>query len=112
MLMVGGIVHYGTGMLIKTAMVFGALIAATDPVAVVALFRRLGVPRRLQVLLEGESLFNDGTAIVMFNLVVDIALAGSFNLLDTVTSFLTVAGGGALIGIGSGHACFSNYPPH
>ena len=102
MLMVGGIVHYGTGMLIKTAMVFGALIAATDPVAVVALFRRLGVPRRLQVLLEGESLFNDGTAIVMFNLVVDIALAGSFNLLDTATNFLTVAGGGALIGIALG----------
>jgi CPA1 family monovalent cation:H+ antiporter len=98
MLMVGGIVSFGTGMAVKTAMIFGALIAATDPVAVVALFRRLGVPRRLQVLLEGESLFNDGTAIVMFNLVVDIALAGSFNLLDTVTDFLTVAGGGALIG--------------
>ena len=102
MLMVGGIVHLGTGMLIKTAMVFGALIAATDPVAVVALFRRLGVPRRLQVLLEGESLFNDGTAIVMFNLVVDIALVGSFNLLNTVTDFLTVAGGGTLVGIGLG----------
>lgn len=99
MLMVGGIVHFGTGMLIKTAMVFGALIAATDPVAVVALFRRLGVPRRLQVLLEGESLFNDGTAIVMFNLVVDIALVGQFDLLNTVASFLTVAGGGTLIGI-------------
>jgi len=102
MLMVGGIVHLGTGMLIKTAMVFGALIAATDPVAVVALFRRLGVPRRLQVLLEGESLFNDGTAIVMFNLVVDIALVGRFNLVNTVTDFLTVAGGGTLIGIGLG----------
>jgi len=102
MLMVGGIVHLGTGMLIKTALVFGALIAATDPVAVVALFRRLGVPRRLQVLLEGESLFNDGTAIVMFNLVVDIALVGRFNLVNTVTDFLTVAGGGTLIGIGLG----------
>jgi len=102
MLMVGGIVHYGTGMLIQTAMVFGALIAATDPVAVVALFRRLGVPRRLQVLLEGESLFNDGTAIVMFNLVVDIALVKQFNLLDSFTNFLTVAGGGVLIGIALG----------
>lgn len=102
MFMVGGIVHYGTGMAIKTAMVFGALIAATDPVAVVALFRRLGVPRRLQLLLEGESLFNDGTAIVMFNLVVDIALAGEFNLLDTSTNFLTVAGGGTLVGVALG----------
>jgi CPA1 family monovalent cation:H+ antiporter len=102
MLMVGGIVHYGTGMLIQTAMVFGALIAATDPVAVVALFRRLGVPRRLQVLLEGESLFNDGTAIVMFNLVVDIAVVKQFNFLDSFTNFLTVAGGGTLIGIALG----------
>ena len=67
-LLVGGVVAAGTGLTIQIAMVFGALISATDPVAVVALFRRLGVPRRLQVLLEGESLFNDGTAIVMFNL--------------------------------------------
>jgi len=103
-LLVGGIVHYGTGMLIglETAMVFGALIAATDPVAVVALFRRLGVPRRLQVLLEGESLFNDGTAIVLFNLVVGIAVAERFSLINTATNFLTVAGGGTLIGIGLG----------
>ena len=46
------------------ALVFGALIAATDPIAVVAVFRSLGVPLRLSVLLEGESLLNDGTAIV------------------------------------------------
>ena len=58
---------------IELAFVFGALIAATDPVAVVALFRRLGVPKRLQVLLEGESLFNDGTAIVLFSIMLAIA---------------------------------------
>src|SRR5512143_3721031 len=81
-LLVGGVVAAGTGLAIQTAMVFGALVSATDPVAVVALFRRLGVPRRLQVLLEGESLFNDGTAIVMFNLMLSIAVAGKFDAID------------------------------
>lgn len=59
-LMVGWLVAQGTGLALPIALVFGALVSATDPVAVVALFRRLGAPRRLQVLLEGESLFNDG----------------------------------------------------
>ena len=97
--LVGGVVAGGTGLAIQVALVFGALISATDPVAVVALFRRLGVPRRLQVLLEGESLFNDGTAIVMFNLMLSILLAGHLNVIDSVRQFLTVSGGGVLIGI-------------
>ena len=101
-LFVGGVVAWGTGLTIQAALVFGALISATDPVAVVALFRRLGVPRRLQVLLEGESLFNDGTAIVMFNLMIAIALAGQFNLVSSVRDFITVSGGGVLIGIAFG----------
>jgi CPA1 family monovalent cation:H+ antiporter len=101
-LFVGGVVAVGTGLTIQAALVLGALVSATDPVAVVALFRRLGVPRRLQVLLEGESLFNDGTAIVMFNLMIAIALAGQFNLVTSVRDFLTVSGGGVLIGIALG----------
>jgi CPA1 family monovalent cation:H+ antiporter len=101
-LFVGGVVAWGTGLSIQAALVLGALISATDPVAVVALFRRLGVPRRLQVLLEGESLFNDGTAIVMFNLMTAIALAGQFNFVTSVRDFMTVAGGGVLIGIALG----------
>ncbi|MGZ9221047.1 MAG: cation:proton antiporter domain-containing protein, partial [Anaerolineales bacterium] len=57
--LVGGIVYLGAGISLANAIIFGAIIAATDPVAVIALFRTLGVPRRLQMLLEGESLFND-----------------------------------------------------
>ena len=52
----------------KHALVFGTIISATDPIAVIAIFRSLGVPKRLSVLLEGESLLNDGTAIVFFTL--------------------------------------------
>jgi Na+:H+ antiporter len=65
---VAGALHLAQGFPWKHAMVFGALISATDPIAVVAIFKDLGVPRRLAVLLEGESLLNDGTAIVFFTL--------------------------------------------
>jgi Na+:H+ antiporter len=101
-LFVGGVIALGTGLAIQAALVLGAIVSATDPVAVVALFRRLGVPRRLQVLLEGESLFNDGTAIVMFNLMIAVALAGRFNLATSIRDFITVSGGGVLIGIAFG----------
>ena len=95
---VGGAIHWGTGIAVSTALVFGALIAATDPVAVVALFKQLGVPKRLQILLEGESLFNDGTAIVMFGLMLDIAIRGEFDLGTSLIDFVRVAGGGVLVG--------------
>src|ERR1041385_798843 len=101
-LFVGGIVAWGTGLTIQAALVLGALVSATDPVAVIALFRSLGVPRRLQVLLEGESLFNDGTAIVMFNLMTSVALVGGFSLVTGVRDFITISGGGVLIGVALG----------
>jgi len=107
-LVVGGVIYIANiGIGLQLAMVFGALIAATDPVAVVSLFRRLGVPKRLQVLLEGESLFNDGTAIVMFHIMLAIAgvatngestLTTDSGLDLWVTEFLKVAGGGLLTG--------------
>ena len=101
---VGGLVAWGLALSLPVALVFGALIAATDPVAVVAVFRTLGVPKRLAVLLEGESLLNDGTAIVIFNLVVAVALAGQFSLIQGVADFVRVAAGGVLIGLAAGWA--------
>jgi CPA1 family monovalent cation:H+ antiporter len=68
MLITGSILSFGAGLPLSAALVFGALIAATDPVSVVGIFRRIGAPKRLEVLLEGESLFNDGTAIVLFGI--------------------------------------------
>ncbi len=97
--LVGFAIQWGTGMAMTTALVFGALIAATDPVAVVALFKQLGVPKRLQVLLEGESLFNDGTAIVMFGLMLDIAVKGEFIFTESLIDFVRVAGGGVFVGV-------------
>jgi len=90
---------------LPVALVFGALVSATDPVAVVALFRALGAPKRLQILLEGESLFNDGTAIVVFHLVlaqVVQAHGEEFLLGPAIVEFIKVAGGGLFVGLALG----------
>ena len=104
MLIVGGVLSFGTSLGLLSAMVFGALIAATDPVAVVALFRLLGVPKRLSVLVEGESLLNDGTAFVLFNLMLAVVITGQFNLLNSLADFARESVGGVVIGLVLGWA--------
>lgn len=96
--LVGGIVSFGAGIPMAYAIIFGSIIAATDPVAVIALFKSLGVPTRLQVLLEGESLMNDGTAIVIFNIAAAAAVTGEFSIRDGFADFLASAGLGLGIG--------------
>lgn len=99
-IVVGGIVAWGTGLALPVALVFGTLVSATDPVSVVALFRAMGVPKRLRLLLEGESLLNDGTAIVLFNLLLVAAIRGTerFSLSTGALEFIRVSGGGLLVG--------------
>lgn len=100
MAIVGALVSVGTGIPIIFALVFGAIVAAIDPVAVIALFRTIGVPKRLEVLLEGESLLNDGTSVVLFGLVISIAITSTeFNLLTSVLDFIRIAGGGIVVGL-------------
>jgi CPA1 family monovalent cation:H+ antiporter len=101
-ILVGGIVAIGAELALSVAVIFGALIAATDPVAVVALFRALGVPRRLAVAVEGESLFNDGTAIVIFNITLAAELSGVFDPLAGLFDFAQVALGGLAVGVALG----------
>jgi CPA1 family monovalent cation:H+ antiporter len=96
---VGGMLVFGIKLSLPIALVFGSLIAATDPVSVVALFRTLGVPKRLSVLIEGESLFNDGTAIVLFNLMLAIAISSKLNLIESVGKFFSVSIGGIIVGL-------------
>jgi CPA1 family monovalent cation:H+ antiporter len=86
------------------ALVFGALIAATDPIAVVAAFRSLGVPQRLSVLLDGESLLNDGTAIVFFMLSLSLVNGADVTAGQLATDFLEIVGFGGLIGAAVGLA--------
>lgn len=103
---VGGIVFQVLDIPLLGALAFGALIAATDPVAVIAFFKSLGVSKRLSILLEGESLFNDGVAIVIFNLAIGAAAAAlaagggtpDFSLAAAIIEFLRVS----LVGVGVG----------
>lgn len=108
MFTVGYVIQAFTPLGWGAALVFGSLIAATDPVAVVALLRSLGLPKRIQVLLEGESLLNDGTAIVVFTIMVGLAdgiPAGAAvhvsvdNLFSYFGEFLIVALGGLAVGL-------------
>jgi CPA1 family monovalent cation:H+ antiporter len=104
MVIVGYLVTWGTGLPLVMTLIFGAVVAASDPVAVIALFRKMNVPKRLQVILEGESLLNDGTAIVLFGIVTGAALgAHQFNLLMGIIDFLRISGGGLVIGLGLGY---------
>ncbi len=90
---------YFTDLSLTTSLLVGASLSATDPVSVVALFRELGAGKRLTILMEGESLFNDGVAVVAFLLLVGIPLGTQqFSLANTITSFFTFVG----IGIGIG----------
>ncbi len=90
--------------MLSQGLVFGALIAATDPIAVVALFRTLQVPSRLNLLVEGESLLNDGTAIVFFALILATVTGGTPTVSSLAAQFLATTAGGALIGIAVGFA--------
>lgn len=80
------------------AIAFGALISATDPVAVISFFRTLGVSKRLAILVEGESLFNDGVAIVVFTIATGLGVAGEFILSEALVEFFVVAFGGLAVG--------------
>ena len=83
-----------------TALVFGSLISATDPVAVVAILKELGVSKRLGTLIEGESLLNDGTAIVLFTVLFSVIQHGTGGLVasDVILKFLWVVAGGLATG--------------
>jgi len=84
------------------AFTLGAIVSPTDPLAATAILRRLGVPRRLVTVLEGESLVNDATALVAYRLAVAAVVAGSFSLWQAGLRFVAGAVGGVAIGLAVG----------
>ncbi len=100
--LVGVALYGGLGIALVAALLFGVLISATDPVAVVAIFRDLGVPERLLTIVEGESLLNDGVAIVLFNILLAAVLGSEIHIGNGVIDFFSVFFGGAAIGTVAG----------
>ncbi len=90
--------HYFVGWQWIGALVFGVLIAATDPVSVVATFKEAGVRGRLRVLVEAESLFNDGTAAVLFGVALAIAAGSEVTPAFVSLALIKTVGGGILVG--------------
>jgi Na+:H+ antiporter len=99
---VANTLHFVQDFTWKNALVFGALIAASDPIAVIAIFKTLGVPKRLSLLLDGESLLNDGTAIVFFTLSLALINGAAVTASELALDFVKIAGLGAFIGIAIG----------
>ena len=84
-------------------LLFGTILAATDPVAVGIIFKKFPIPHRLNLIIEGESLFNDATGLISFNVVKGIIFSGVvFSLLDTSFSFLWTMVGAIAFGTGLG----------
>ncbi len=81
------------------AFALGAIVSPTDPLAATTIARRLGVPRRLTTIIEGESLINDGSALVIYRVAVAAAVGGSFDLLDASLDFVVNVVGGILVGL-------------
>lgn len=97
---VGTAVWLAAGIPFVVCLLLGAILSATDPVAVVAIFKDLGAPKRLAVLVEGESLFNDATAIVLFNILAAMILTGGGASFGAgLSSFLLVFLGGIAVGL-------------
>lgn len=102
-LVVGYLLHWALGLPLLIALLFGAIISATDPISVLALFKDLKMDRRLSVIIEGESLLNDGTAVVLFQILLAGAVAGQFGLARGVGQFVVAVVGGAAIGFALGY---------
>jgi CPA1 family monovalent cation:H+ antiporter len=101
-LLIGTLTHLLLGFSWASGMLLGAILAATDPIAVVTLLRQLKAPSGLAAILEGESLLNDGTGVAVFSAVLATILAGAPSFGDAALRFVEIGVGGAVIGLAVG----------
>jgi len=98
-LLIGVLTHLVLGLSWASAMLLGAILAATDPIAVITLLRRVRAPGGLVAILEGESLFNDGTGVAVFSAVLATILSGAPSFGDAAIRFVEITIGGTAIGL-------------
>ncbi|MDX6592518.1 MAG: monovalent cation/hydrogen antiporter [Gaiellales bacterium] len=96
------VVHEVTGLAWGPAFVLGAIVSPTDPIAATSIAERLGIPRRLVTIIEGESLVNDGTALVAYRFAVAAVVTGHFSVAEAAGSFIWSLVGGVGIGLAVG----------
>jgi monovalent cation:H+ antiporter, CPA1 family len=99
----GYMVHWLTGLPVLVALLFGSIISATDPISVLAIFKDLKVDKRLSLIIEGESLLNDGTAVVLFGIVFGAVAAEKLSVPRGVLQYLWAVAGGAILGSALGY---------
>ena len=100
--MVGTVIHAVTPLPWAAAFVLGAIISPTDAIAATAVAQRLGVPRRIVTILEGESLVNDATGIVAYRVAVAAVVTGAFSIWEAGLQFIVGAVGGVAVGLAVG----------
>jgi CPA1 family monovalent cation:H+ antiporter len=93
------LVKFGLGLAWIPALLIGVILANTDTVSMIAVFKEIRVPSRLSTIVEGETLFNDAAALVSFNLILVIYATGSLTVVEGVKELLVVALGGGLVGV-------------
>jgi len=97
-LITGYLVHWALGLPMLVALLFGAIISATDPISVLAIFKDLRMSKRLSVIIEGESLLNDGTAFVLFQILLAAIEAGRTTVGQGIAHYVLAVVGGGVIG--------------
>ena len=100
--LIGTLTHLILGLSWASGVLLGAILATTDPIAVVTLMRRMNAPAGLSAILEGESLFNDGTGVAVFTAVLATILSGAPSVGDATLRFLEITLGGTAIGLAVG----------
>jgi NhaP-type Na+/H+ or K+/H+ antiporter len=98
-LMMRYILGYDGEFTFTACLLYGAIISATDPVAVVSLLKELGASKKISTMIEGESLLNDGTAMVVFFVLLDMVEGNEASAGDILLTFLNLSGGGPILGI-------------
>ena len=102
-LVTGYLVHWATGLPVLMALLFGSIISATDPISVLAIFKDLKTSARLSLLIEGESLLNDGTAVVLFQILLAGIVAGNLSIGRGAGHFFLAVLLGAALGSSLGY---------